>query len=128
MSEAYLNRCRCGGVAEFLHEDNGTRIYAQCRKCRIRTPSRGASLDTSAKQEVADIWNDGAVAWLRWIKPAVKEDGYDLDDRVSHTTGKNGALEHWISHYDGKNVWAPGESGWTLVGPAPVEKEASNEQ
>ena len=121
MSEVYLSKCRCGGDGEFLHEDGGTRIFAQCRKCRIRTPSKVASLESSAKQEVADIWNCGAEVWPRWIKPAVPEDGYGIDARVSHSTGPNGSLEHWISHRD-KNVWEPGVSGWTLVGPAPTKE------
>ena len=121
MADIYLNKCRCSGDAEFLLEQGGTRVFAQCRLCGIRTPSRAASLDMAAKQEVADVWNCGATRWPRWVKPAVPSDGYDLDARVSHTTGKGGAWEHWISHFEGKNVHEPGVSGWTLVGPAPTE-------
>lgn len=117
MDEIYLDKCRCGGDGEFLLEENDTRIFARCKVCGIRTPSKAAGLEYSAKQQVADVWNAGTLLWPRWIQPATAEDAYRLDDRVSH----NG--EHWISIRDG-NVWEPGESGWRLVGPAPVEEVA----
>lgn len=59
MVSGYLNRCICGGEAEFLHESNNTRVFVQCKECGIRTPSRAASFDHAATQEVADIWNAG---------------------------------------------------------------------
>lgn len=117
MDEIYLDKCRCGGDGEFLLEENDTRIFARCKVCGIRTPSKAAGLEYSAKQQVADVWNAGTLLWPRWIQPATAEDAYHLDDRVSH----NG--EHWISIRDG-NVWEPGESGWRPVGPAPVEEVA----
>lgn len=119
MADIYLSICRCGGEGEFLTEP-GERIFAQCRLCKIRTPSRGARLEVAAKQEVADIWNCGSELWLRWVKPVVAEDAYAAGARVSHSTGTDGALEHWISHRE-NNVWEPGVSGWTLAGPAPVK-------
>lgn len=112
MAEAYLNKCRCGGNAEFLMEQSNTRILAQCKLCGIRTPSKTANLEYAAKQAVADIWNCGNEQWLRWIQPAVPEDAYQKGDRVSYEG------EHWMSNRDG-NIWRPGESGWTLIGPAP---------
>jgi len=57
MGTVFLSNCRCGGEAEFLLE--GERIFARCKICGIRTPSRAASLDYSAKQQVADVWNAG---------------------------------------------------------------------
>lgn len=120
MDEIFLSKCRCGGDTEFLLEQSGTRVFAQCKLCGIRTPSRAASLEYAAKQQVADIWNCGTVRWPRWIRPAVAEDAYSEGARVSHTTGEGGAWEHWISNRGG-NIWEPGESGWTLVGPAPTE-------
>lgn len=115
MDEIYLDKCRCGGEGEFLTESNNTRIFAQCKVCGIRTPSKAASLEHSAKKLVADVWNAGTLLWPRWVQPAVAEDAYHLNDRVSYEG------EHWISIRD-KNVWKPGESGWRLVGPAPVEQ------
>ena len=114
MNEIYLDKCRCGGEGEFLLEENDKRIFARCATCGIRTPSKAASLEASAKKQVADVWNAGTLLWPRWIKPAVAEDAYHKDDRVSHKG------DHWISNRDG-NVWEPGESGWTLIGPAPIE-------
>ena len=114
MGEIFLNKCRCGSDGEFALEQSEARIFAKCKSCGIRTPSKAASLEVAAKQQVADIWNAGTLLWLRWIKPAVAADAYSIDDRVSH----NG--EHWVSIRDA-NVWAPGESGWRLVGPAPAE-------
>ncbi len=49
MSEAYLKKCRCGGDGDFLTEQDGQRVFAQCKLCGIRTPSRAASLDYAAK-------------------------------------------------------------------------------
>jgi hypothetical protein len=121
MNESYLNRCRCGGEGQFMYEDSNARIFARCALCGIRTPSKGASLEVAAKQQVADIWNCGAEQWTRWIKPAVQGDGYPTGARVSHNTGPNGSWEHWISHFEGLNVHEPGVSGWTLIGPAPTE-------
>lgn len=114
MDEIYLDKCRCGGDAEFLLEESDQRIFAKCKVCGIRTPSKAASLEFSAKKQVADVWNAGTLLWPRWIKPAVAKDAYSKGDRVSH----NG--DHWISNRDG-NVWEPGESGWTLIGPAPTK-------
>lgn len=114
MDEIYLDKCRCGGDGEFLLEESDKRIFARCKVCGIRTPSKAASLEFSAKQQVADVWNAGTLLWPRWIKPAVAEDAYGKGDRVSHSG------DHWISNRDG-NVWEPGESGWTLIGPAPTK-------
>ena len=61
MEEVYLEKCRCGGEVEFVLEESASRIFARCSKCGIRTPNRTASLETSAKKEVADIWNN---TWL----------------------------------------------------------------
>ena len=121
MSEPKLALCRCGGSAEYVLEDRESRVFAQCSRCRIRTLSRGAELKVAAYQTVADVWNSGAEMWPRWIKPAVPTDGYDMGAQVSHTTGEDKTWEHWISHFDGKNIHEPGVSGWTLVGPAPAE-------
>ncbi len=112
MAETYLNKCRCGGDGEFVLEQGDVLIFARCKRCGIRTPSKGASLDYAAKQQVADVWNAGTLLWLPWIKPAVQADAYQPDDRVSHKGN------HWISIRE-NNVWEPGESGWRLVGPAP---------
>ena len=39
--------------------------------------------------------------WPEWIQPKGTDDGYNLDDRVSHNDF------HWISAID-NNVWEPG--------------------
>lgn len=115
MEEIYLDKCRCGSDGEFVLEENDTRIFARCKSCGIRTPSKAAGLEYSAKQQVADVWNAGTLLWPRWIQPQAEIDAYALDDRVSHNN------EHWISLKD-SNMDRPGHSGWRLVGPAPVEE------
>ena len=62
MDEIYLGKCKCGGDGEFLLESNNTRVFAQCKVCGIRTPSKAASIEYSAKKLVADIWNAGPIS------------------------------------------------------------------
>jgi hypothetical protein len=121
MSDTFLSKCRCGSDGEFILEQNGTQIFARCKRCGIRTPSKGASLDYAAKQLVADIWNAGTTRWPRWVKPSTHLDAYPLDAGVSHTTGEGGVWEHWIS-LEASNMQEPGTANWRLVGPAPAEQ------
>ncbi|MBD5142111.1 MAG: hypothetical protein HDT22_00630 [Ruminococcus sp.] len=54
----------CGGIAEFkllapsIFESNSdTAIYVECSNCKIRTKSVEKSIDYTAKEIVAEIWN-----------------------------------------------------------------------
>lgn len=44
-----------------------------------------------------------------WRQPTGAQDGYDKGDRVRYPD-ENGDI--WISVFDGKNVWKPGDYGW----------------
>lgn len=52
---------------------------------------------------------DPTTEWPEWSQPISAGDGYLKGDKVSH----NGS--HWISDYDGENVWEPGVFGWKQV-------------
>lgn len=45
--------------------------------------------------------------WPEWVQPAGEHDAYKKGDKVSH----NG--KHWMSDYEGVNVWEPGVYGWS---------------
>ena len=47
--------------------------------------------------------------WPEWVQPTGGHDAYNKGDKVSH------AKKHWISIYDGANVWEPGVYGWDEV-------------
>ena len=44
--------------------------------------------------------------WPEWVQPTGAHDAYAKGDKVTH------GGSHWISTYDGKNVWEPGVFGW----------------
>lgn len=44
-----------------------------------------------------------------WIMPHGSEDAYHLGDKVSHND------KHWVSIFDGANIWEPGVYGWEEV-------------
>lgn len=46
--------------------------------------------------------------WPEWVRPTGAHDAYMKGDKVSHNGG------HWISTYDGANVWEPGAFGWEM--------------
>lgn len=119
MSDIKLSSCKCGGIAAFVvnNVDPEQTIHVHCDTCGLRTPEKKASLESSAKQDVADIWNAGENMWSRWVKPAVATDAYAKGDQVTWTAQGQERAEHWISNMDG-NVHEPGVSGWKLVGYA----------
>lgn len=50
-----------------------------------------------------------AEEWPEWHQPAGAHDAYALGAKVSHNE------KHWISNYDGANIWEPGVYGWDSV-------------
>jgi len=57
---AQLNNCpHCGGKTDFVVDTQGARetVLAQCADCKTRTIPIVASLDYSAKDKIAGIWN-----------------------------------------------------------------------
>lgn len=48
-----------------------------------------------------------AEEWPEWIQPVGSTDAYEYGAKVSH----NG--KHWISTFEGANVWEPGVYGWS---------------
>ena len=45
--------------------------------------------------------------WPEWVQPTGVQDAYEYGAKVSH----NG--KHWVSTYEGANVWEPGGYGWS---------------
>lgn len=107
---AQLDNCHhCGSVVEFVTEKPGMAesVFAKCTHCGIRTPSVPASLEYSAMDRVADVWNSSSSEeWSEWVQPTGAHDAYAYGAKVSHKGG------HWISN-TANNVWEPGVSGWT---------------
>lgn len=107
---AQLNNCpHCGAVTEFVTGKEGTvdNVLARCTGCKIQTQPVASSLDYSAKEKIAEIWNTSkAEEWVNWVQPKGAHDAYSKGSKVAH---KN---KHWISNID-SNVWEPGVSGWT---------------
>ena len=48
-----------------------------------------------------------AEEWPEWIQPVGSTDAYEYGAKVSHNS------KHWISTYEGANVWEPGVYGWS---------------
>ena len=67
-----LNNCpHCGGKTDFIVDTQGTReaaVFAQCSSCKTRTIPIVASLDYSAKDKIAEIWNPSTQVELDEIK------------------------------------------------------------
>lgn len=117
MSEPKLSLCRCGGEADFATENSGKLIYAICGRCKIRTPSKGAGLEYSAKQDVADIWNAGTILWPPWAQGYQ----YQIGDQVTAIDQQN-KQAHFINEKE-NNTQEPRQngSGWRWIELAPTE-------
>ena len=62
--------------------------------------------------DAASIWarmDNPAEEWPEWVQPLGSQDAYAYGAKVSHND------KHWISNYDGANVWEPGVYGWDEV-------------
>ena len=107
---AQLNNCpHCGSETEFVVNAQGMveTVLAQCTNCKIQTQPIASSLEYSAKDKIAELWNASiGEEWPEWVQPKGAHDAYSKGSKVSHN-GKN-----WISNLDG-NVWEPGVTGWT---------------
>ena len=70
------------------------------------------SQDDWTPDVAVSLWvrvDDPAIEWPEWIQPVGSADAYEYGAKVSH----NG--KHWISNYEGANVWEPGVYGWGEV-------------
>ena len=107
---AQLNNCRhCGAEAEFIVDakTHPESVLARCTSCKIQTQPVVSSLEYSARDKVAGVWNASLdTEWPDWIQPKGAHDAYSYGSKVSHG-GK-----HWIGNV-AANVWEPGVSGWT---------------
>lgn len=107
---AQLNNCpHCGSETELIIEDYTGKetILARCTNCKIQTQPMASSLDYSARDKIAEIWNsNNTEEWPEWIQPKGAHDAYSKGSKVSHNGG------HWVSNLDA-NVWEPGVTGWT---------------
>lgn len=106
MDDIKLNSClHCGGESAFEITSRPDTVKAYCKDCGTQTKAIGTSLEYSAKQKVADLWNANADVWVEWIQPTGAHDAYAKGARVTHDGKK------WVSLVD-SNVWEPGVSGW----------------
>lgn len=55
------------------------------------------------------VIGDPTEEFPEWSQPVGAGDGYPKDSKVSHNS------KHWVSTYDGENVWEPGVFGWEEV-------------
>jgi hypothetical protein len=118
MASIKLAACRCGGEGDFAYEKRADGIeatYAVCKKCGIRTPSFIANLETSAKQDAADVFNAGATLWPPWQQGRE----YYWDDQVTAPDQQNNSY-HWKCQTE-KTKTEPRQpgSGWWIIEPAP---------
>lgn len=49
--------------------------------------------------------------WAEWKQPTGAHDAYSFGDKVSHLLKEDGSKRHWISIFEGLNVWEPGSVG-----------------
>ena len=107
---AQLNNCpHCGSATEFITNTQGAvpTVLARCTNCKIQTQPISSSLEYSAVDKIAGLWNTkGEEEWAAWVRPTGAHDAYSKGSKVQHTGKK------WISNIDA-NVWEPGVSGWT---------------
>jgi hypothetical protein len=107
---AQLNNCpHCGSETEFIMGALGSveTLIARCTNCKIQTQPITASLEYSAVDRIAGIWNNNQTEeWVEWVQPKGAHDAYSKGSKVQHTGKK------WISSIDA-NVWEPGVTGWT---------------
>lgn len=79
-------------------------------KC-LSDPSH-VSQSTWNPADSPSLWvrvDNPAEEWPEWRQPTGATDGYEYGKKVSH----NG--KHWISNYNGVNIWEPGVYGWDEV-------------
>lgn len=61
--------------------------------------------------------DDPSIEWPDWIQPQGAHDAYEFGSKVSHLLKEDGSKRHWISTYEGANVWEPSVFGWDEVLP-----------
>ena len=106
---AQLNTCRkCGGAAEFITQRQGIvdTIIARCTQCKVQTQSIASSVDGSATEQAAEIWNAiSPSTWPDWVQPKGMSDAYSKGSCVTHKK------KRWTSIL-GVNTLEPGVYGW----------------
>ena len=53
--------------------------------------------------------------WAEWKQPQGSHDAYEFGAKVSHLEKEDGSKRHWISTYEGANIWEPSVYGWDEV-------------
>ena len=61
--------------------------------------------------------DDPSIEYPDWIQPTGAHDAYEFGSKVSHLLNEDGSKRHWISTYEGANVWEPSVYGWDEVLP-----------
>lgn len=86
------------------YEADGVVTLYKCREGMSHT-----SQDDWTPNIAVSLWkrvDDPTEEWPEWVRPTGAHDAYDLGAKVSHND------KHWISIYDGANIWEPGVYGW----------------
>lgn len=77
------------------------------------TPDVAVSLYVKVHQQ------DPGDEYPDWVQPTGAHDAYEYGEKVSHLLKEDGSKRHWISIFEGLNVWEPGsvgtESLWSEV-------------
>jgi hypothetical protein len=55
--------------------------------------------------------DDPGEEWPDWRQPTGAQDAYEHGAKVSHLENEDGTKRHWISIFEGANVWEPGAPG-----------------
>lgn len=91
---------------------NGDRVYYEgtLYKCIGAVPHTSQS--TWTPPDSPSLWvrvDNPAEEWPEWVQPLGSTDAYPFGAKVSHND------KHWISNFDGANIWEPGVYGWDEV-------------
>ena len=73
------------------------------------TPDVAVSLYVKVHQQ------DPGDEYPDWVQPTGSHDAYEYGEKVSHLLKEDGSKRHWISVFEGLNVWEPSVYGWDEV-------------
>ena len=57
------------------------------------------------------VHNVDPTVYEPWVQPTGSHDAYEKGAKVSHLKNEEGNDRHWVSTFDGLNVWEPGAVG-----------------
>ena len=122
---AFVTLCESESIDEVTASEHST-LFAQWapgvsyvqNQIRKYNDKLYKCLQTHTSQEgwepdsAPSLWKtigDPTDEYPEWSQPVGAGDGYQLGDKVSHNE------KHWVSIFDGENIWEPGIYGWEEV-------------